>query len=203
MGVLRQLFGASKDEIWQQLANEIGGTLVRGDFPHDIKVEAHVGEWTLTLDSYVVSTGQITIIYTRMRAPYVNKDGLRFKVYRKGLFSDLGKLLGMQDIQTGDQSFDDAFIIKGNDEAQVRRLLHNPRLRRLIDAQPEISLSVEDDDGWFGKHFPEGVDELRFLAHGTITDLTRLKALYDLFAEVLHSLCQIGSAYEEDPHVQL
>jgi hypothetical protein len=60
-------------------------------------------------------------------------------------------------------------------------------------------LEVCDDEGWFGAKFPEGVDELRFLAGGIIKDVARLKQLYDLFAEVLNHLCRIGSAYEDDP----
>ena len=62
-----------------------------------------------------------------MRAPYVNPEGFRFTIYRKGLFSDLGKLLGMQDIEVGDPEFDEAFIIKGNDESKVRDALRQPQ----------------------------------------------------------------------------
>src|SRR5947199_210805 len=76
------------------------------------KVQAHVGPWTVTLDTHVVSNGETSTTYTRMRAPYVNPDGFRFTIYRKGFFSDLGKLLGMQDIEVGDPEFDEAFILK-------------------------------------------------------------------------------------------
>ena len=61
-----------------------------------------------------------------MRAPYVNPEGFRFTIYRKGIFSELGKLLGMQDIEVGDPEFDEAFIIKGNDEFKVRESLRRP-----------------------------------------------------------------------------
>lgn len=55
----------------------------------------------------------------------------------------------------------------------------------------------------FGPRFPEEVDELYFRATGIIKDLDRLKALYELFGEVLNSPCRIGSAYERDPQVTL
>ena len=131
-----------------------------------------------------------------MRAPYVNPSGFRFTVYRRGLFSDIAKRLGMQDIEIGDAEFDRDFIIKGNDEAQVRALLASERIRRLIAAQPEMYFTVKDDEGWFGASFPKGVDELYFLVGGTITDVGRLKALYELFGETLDQLCRIGSAYD-------
>src|SRR5437588_5333938 len=56
---------------------------------------------------------------------------------------------------------------------------------------------------WFAPAFPEGVDELCFSAPGIIKDMDLLKALFALFAEALHQLCRIGSAYETDPHVTL
>ena len=95
------------------------------------------------------------------------------------------------------------FIVKGNDEGKLRALLANSRLRELIATQPEILLSVKDDEGYFGTSFPEGTDELHFLVTGVIKDVARLKSLYDLFAETLDHLCRIGSAYEGNPGVSL
>ena len=51
--------------------------------------------------------------------------------------------------------------------------------------------------------FPEGVDELYFQVANVIRDVDRLKLLYLLFAQTFHFLCCIGSAYEEDPRVEL
>ena len=120
----------------------------------------------MTLDTYTVHTGHAHFTYTRMRAPYVNPEGLRFTVYRKGLFSELGKLLGMQDIEVGDPEFDEAFIVKGTDEAKVRELFADPEVRSLMLAQPQIRLEVKDSEGWFGPSFPEDVDELHFQVPG-------------------------------------
>lgn len=201
MGRLRKFFGPSKAEIWRQLAAEIDGKYVdRGPWKGD-RVEGTHGEWTVTLDSYVVPAGKTMIPFTRMRAPYVNPDGFRFTIYRKGVFTDIGKLLGMQDVEIGHERFDRDFVIKGNDEGRLRSLFAGDRLRQLIDGQPDIHLTVKDDEGWFGPNFPDGVDELYFNLPGIIKDLDRLKRLYDLFAEALDQLCRIGSAYERSPDV--
>jgi len=200
---LRELCGPSREAIWRQFSDEVHGTYVDGSFWKGDKVQASHGEWTLTLDRHAVSAGQVTIVYTRMRAPYVNPGGFRFRIYRRNSLSGLGKMLGMQDIPIGDAAFDHDFIIQGNDEAKVRQLLQTPRIRELLRAQPEVELSVKPDEGWFGPVFPEGVDELQFLAHGIIKDAARLKDLYELFAEVLDELCRMGSAYRTDPHVDL
>ena len=72
-----------------------------GGFWKGDKVQITHGEWTVTLDTFAVSTGKTTVVYTRMRAPYVNPDGFRFTVYRRGFFADLGKRFGMQDVEVG------------------------------------------------------------------------------------------------------
>jgi len=195
-------FGPSKDEVWRQLSQEIGAEFVEGGLWTGSRVQAHVGPWTVTLDiGKSDEDGKSTV--TRMRAPYINPEGFRFTIYRKGLFSDLGKLLGMQDIEVGDPEFDEAFIIKGNDESKAATLFSNPKIRQLIQDQPTIRLDVKDSEGWFGPKFPEDVDELHFQVVGVIKDAERLKALFELFAAVLDQLCRIGSAYKQEPGVTL
>src|SRR6266542_6858294 len=132
MGALRRMFGPSRKEIWRQLSSKSGASYIDGGFWKGDKVQAAHDQWTVTLDTYAVSTGKATIVFTRMRAPYVNSGGFRFTVYRKGLFSGIGKMLGMQDIEIGDEAFDHDFIVKGDDEAQVRELLANQKIRELI-----------------------------------------------------------------------
>jgi hypothetical protein len=197
-------FGPSRDEVWRQLSEEIGAEVVQGGFwKGGSKVQAHVGPWTETLDTYTVSSGHSHVTVTRIRVPYVNPEGFRFKIYRKGFFSDLGKLLGMQDIEVGDPEFDEAFIIKGNDEDRVRVLFSDPKIRQLVQDQPKIRLEVKDSEGWFGPKFPQDVDELHFQTVGVIKDVERLKSLFDLFAAVLDQLCRIGSAYKQEAGVAL
>jgi hypothetical protein len=196
-------FGPSKDEVWRQLCQEIGAEFVEGGFWKGNKVQAHGGPWTITLDTYTVSDGHSSTTYTRMRAPYVNPEGFRFTIYRKSFFSDMGKLLDMQDIEVGDPEFDETFIIKGNDESKARSLFGDPKIRSLVGAQPQIWLAVQDSEGWFGPQFPENVDELQFQVVGVIVDVERLKALFDLFAAVLDRLCRIGSAQKQMPGVEL
>jgi hypothetical protein len=196
-------FGPSKEEVWRQLSEEVGAEYVEGRFWKSSKVQAHVGPWTVILDIHTVSSGHSHVSYTRMRAAYVNPEGFRFTIYRKGLFSELGKLLGMQDIEVGDPEFDEAFIIKGNDEDRVRALFSHPKIRQMIQDQPEIHLEVKDSEGWFGPRLPEDVDELHIQIVGVIKDVERLKARFDLFAAVLDQLCRIGSAYKQEPGVEL
>jgi hypothetical protein len=38
-------FGPSKDEVWRQLSEEIGGDFVEGGFWKGAKVQAHIGSY--------------------------------------------------------------------------------------------------------------------------------------------------------------
>lgn len=84
------LFGPSKKEIWQQLSDEIHAKYIDGGFGTVDKVEAYVDKWIITLDTYTVSTGKSSITYTGIRAPFINLDNFYFKIYNKGLFSNIG-----------------------------------------------------------------------------------------------------------------
>jgi hypothetical protein len=205
--MLRALFGPSRDEIWSQIARDIGGEFIDGGFwGKDALVYRH-GEWEIVLDTYTTSshTGNTTTTHshTRMRAPFINRDGLQFRIYREGFFSSFGKLFGTQDIQIGEPFFDDTFVIKGNDERKIRQFFQDDQLRRLIHAEPDIHFEIKDDEGFFRNSFPDGVDELYFSCYGTLTDTHRLRNLFVLFATALERLVAIDSAYENDPRVSV
>jgi hypothetical protein len=138
-----------------------------------------------------------------MRAPFINKRGLRFKIYPEGFFSSIGKVFGSQDIQVGDGFFDDSYMIKGNNELLIRELLQDPDLRAWIQLQPRIHFELRDDGGWFGEKYPAGVDELYFTTPGVLTDETRLKNLFDLFTYTPAHLVEIDAASDASPGVRL
>ncbi len=164
-----------QDTAWGQLASEIGAEFVKGGFFRSNKVQAKVREWTVTLDTFSVSSGDSSTVYTRMRAPLQSKDGFQFTIFRIGFISKLDKALGAQDIEIGDPDFDREFVIQGNNEPKVRALLANLRIRQLIQGQKSIRLGVRDN-------------ELRFEVQGVIRDVERLKSLFELFKEMLYQL---------------
>jgi hypothetical protein len=186
---------ASKGEVWRKFSGEIGAEFVKGGLLRSDKVVARVKEWTITLDTYTEG-GEYGGPYTRMRAPYMSRDGFQFTIYRGGLLSKLGKHLGLQDVETGYPDFDREFILKSNDEAKVRALVANPRIRQLIQSHPAIYFRSKTKRGGSAHAFPS---ELYFRVPGVIEDVERLKSFFLLFTETLSQLCDIGSAYESDP----
>jgi len=188
------IFGPNHKLAWIELARQLDGTFSEGGWTGKDRVDAACGNWMITLDRYIESTGESSTTYTRLRTAYRNPSGFQFSVHRTGLFSGLAKTFGMQDIEVGDRPFDDAFVLRGNNVELVQALFADPRVRALLSLQPRVSMQVIDSEGWFGPKFPPDVDEVRFLAVGTIADINQLRALFDLFAAVLHRLTEIGAA---------
>lgn len=202
MGSLLGWFGPRRTEIWRKLSAQIGGSYSPHTWRRSDRIQVQHEHWTITLDTYTVHANNAHIPYTRFRAPFLNTDAFRCKIYRSNFFSALGKWFGMQDVVIGHEPFDEHFIVKTNDERKVRAFCDHAELRAMLAAQKSITLSVEDHEGWFAK-FPADTDELRVVVHGHLKDTERLRALFNLFAVALDQLCAIGAAYERTPSYEL
>jgi len=187
--------GVTRTDAWEQIAREVGGRFLPGGFLSDPRVQAVAGDWILTLDSTTIGK----VAYTRLRAPFVNRDGLQFTIYHADFFTEIGKMFGMQDIEVLHPFFDRRFVVQGNNPHKIRALLQNHRIRAALQAQQTVLFTIRPDEGGFlAPHYPDGVDQLLFLHQGAVTDLLALRALFDLFAETLHTLCHLDSAYKDD-----
>ena len=163
-------FGPFKRDVWTLVANELGAEFTRGGIFRADKLIYSWGDYRITLDTYTTG-GENSQTYTRMRAACRVPGSFQCKVYREGLFSLFGKMLGMQDIEIGDRWFDEVFVVKGNDPESVRMLLSDPQLRSLISIQPRIELSISSG--------------IEFEGHGVIKDPDLLVRLFELFIHLL------------------
>src|SRR5258708_19726001 len=86
MAILERFFGPDREEIWEKLADEVGGNFYDGGFwLGESKVRAQVGDWLVTLDTY---KNHRNVTYTRLRAPFINKNGFIFTVYTFASFEN-------------------------------------------------------------------------------------------------------------------
>lgn len=195
----RKHFKHHEDQMWERLSQDLGGEFEdRKGWRYD-KIKVQDGEWTITIDLHSHAGYRSESLFTRIRVPFVNEEGLAFKIFPQGLLDALGAKLGVQDIQVGDEEFDRTFMIQGSDEDRVRKLLSDPELRNKILAEPRIQLTLRDSGDWFSEEFPDGVDELVLEVEKEVTDAERLKRLYSIVADFLHHLCHRSSVYEPHP----
>ena len=125
-------------EVWRTVAAARGLSLdverrVMSGRTEGVYVEVHA----LQRDTYTA---------TRFGVRFDRPLGLGLRLQRQDGLTGLGTLLGMQDIQTGDATFDARFVVKGQPENAVRAAL-TPEVRaRLVSLQERAaSLAVEDD----------------------------------------------------------
>ncbi len=203
MGKLLDWFGPSRSEIWRKLSAQLEGRYTASSWLKGDRIDVEHGPWTITLDTFIVMVNNVAVPFTRFRAPFLNKERFRMKIYRSSIFSSIGKWFGMQDVEVGSLQFDDDFIVKASDEQLVRRFGRKAELRRALMAQESIQLAVLDDAGWFGGKFPADTDLLNVVVSGHLKDTERIRELFDLFALALDQLCEIGVAYEDGPGHEL
>ena len=135
MGFLRQLFRPSREEIWRQLCSEIGAQYVEGGFWKGDKVQAHCGQWSITLDTYSQSNGKTSTTYTRMRAPYVNKDGFQFHDLSERSFQRAWQVAGNAACGRGLPGLRRRLYHQGQRRSQTAGLFADPKIRQLIEMQ--------------------------------------------------------------------
>ncbi len=124
-----------RQEMFEKFAASVGGTvLVDATWarPFPVVGLVHRGlharvEQTSTGGKHPVHHVEITL-----EIEAANPGGLRMEIYPQSLFSSLGKLFGMQDIEIGEPRFDANFVLKSNRPDELHQIL-DARARSLVD----------------------------------------------------------------------
>lgn len=106
------------------------------------KIEGRVDGVHVEVDAQIRQQHRWTVFTVRFDRPL----GIGLKMTRQNGLHSVGKIFGMQDIETGDEGFDVRFLIKGNPPDRVRQML-TPEVRaRLAQLSDQAAkLEVHDD----------------------------------------------------------
>lgn len=88
----------------------------------------------ITVSTYTEGGGKSSTTYTKYTITYNKKIPVKFKLTKEEMFHSLGKMFGFQDIQVGDETFDDNVIVKGDNPSNIIRFLNAPRRKRIKEA---------------------------------------------------------------------
>ena len=188
MSIWKSIFGPGQNEIWSGIASELNAEFSSSGWLQRGRIDLIRKNIIISLDTYTVSSGKTSVTYTRMRSTFENKSGLEMKIYRKNIFSWIGKLFGMQNISIGDNKFDDEYILQGNPENDIIKIFNDNSMKSLIRYQQDICFEIKKDNRWFIKKYPSGIEELYFQCNGVIKDEKRLKMLFELFIVTIDRL---------------
>lgn len=187
-------FSSHREEVWRQLADQFQGDFTTKGTWQSEKVTARADGWTVILDIRSISRHKSVKHLTRLRAPFVNEGELRFAIYRKTFVHKVGTLLGMQDIEVEYPLLDREFVIQSNQPERIRRLLDDAKIRELLEKEPDLYLHVRRAEEATPGPSSQTTDELHLEIPELIEDAKRLEEVYELFAEVLRTLSDLGVA---------
>ena len=185
-----------KRAAFEAAASELGGTFVAGTWRSGDEIHLEHGPWEITLDTYVVSTGTVTVSFTRTRALYVAKDDFTLRVSRKNVYHRIGEFFGFHGFRIGDHAFERRYKIKCSNDRLGKSLL-DARLRELIKLEPSIEVMVRRRPWSRRRKSGDGVRSVIVQTTGIIKDPDRLTTHLRLVTGMLDQLLRIGSAADE------
>jgi hypothetical protein len=162
--------------VWAEVAAARGGThsIFDGWFNRGTeRIEVVVGGVAVTVETQSGGgVGQREAAYTRVRAPYAFGPGPRFRIYREGVLTSIGKALGDQDVVLGGHAaFDRHFMVSCDEPALVRRLWTPAAMDAMLAGFPQATVSAD-------------VFTLELSERGIWTDPGKIHAALDLVGEL-------------------
>ncbi len=184
-------------EAFQAAAAELDATFVEGKRSFRDEVHLQHDPWRIVLDTYVVSTGQTTITYTRARALYLARDDFTFRVSPRHLFHRIGERFGFYGLLVGDKALEHKYKIKSSNDPRGRSLMRDRTLRELIMVQPSLRLDIRRLSWGRRRKMGDGVRAVTVQTEGVIKEPDRLANYVRLVAVTLDQLARVGGAYHE------
>ncbi|MFL9481455.1 hypothetical protein ACI6Q2_01675 [Chitinophagaceae bacterium LWZ2-11] len=120
---------------------------------------------------------------TTFSTPLYRVSDFRFSIHPQDIFNKIGKIFGLEDIVIGYPAFDDAVIVKANDEQLVKKIFASESVRSVLQPLSGFKFGIVEQD----KKEGEG-DKLELIIEDAITDAGLLHRLYDAFITVLTTL---------------
>ena len=147
---------------WGELASRLGLQYTPGNLFKFPSITGTYRTRNLTLDTFTRGTSKNRTTYTRIVMEVNNSLQRSMKVYQETVFSKVGKLLGGQDIQIGNEQFDQRYIIKGQPELDVVKMLSSIGLQQKLLQDHTFNFELKGSVLYFEKRGIErNVDQLQ------------------------------------------
>lgn len=111
-----------------------------------------------------------------------NSSGFKFAIHHEGFIDEIGKFFGMQDVITGYPQFDKKMIVKTNDQAKVKAVFSDEKVRNIFQDRIGFTFHTTahhvSDTNIKGSFLELNIEE-------GITDPVILREIYSAFYSVL------------------
>ena len=188
---LEHLLGEQHLHVWDAFAREIGGAwhapaageAPRIDVPHARGAVRIEGTVTMVL----VGSVSMPVVSTTFSGRLPATHAQRFSVARATFAPAVADWFGALDIHVDDNTFDRAFVLKGETPDLVRTLFASAPLRERYLRDFEGQLHRRDDRTILGDPTPDA-DPFELSVPGYVDTLERMRALWQLFVDTLDRL---------------
>ena len=187
----------NRRQAFQAAASDLDATFVASKRSSGDEVHLEHGPWKVILDTYVESTGQTSVTYTRARALYVAKEDFTLRISRRNVFTRIAELFGFYGLLVGDQEIERKYTIKSSSAPRGRSLMTDRGLRELIMVQPSLRLDIRRISWGKRRKRGDGVRTVTVQTTGVVTEPDQLASYVLLVAHTLDQLVRIGAAFED------
>ncbi|UOQ74039.1 hypothetical protein [Hymenobacter cellulosilyticus] len=184
MSTIRTFSAPSEESLWPQVSADLARE------PDLLEYSARLEQRGLTvlvdIDVDLGGGFEGGMSTTTLTASVPGNPALRFALHEQDWVHELGKLLGLTDVELGDPALDDAFIITTNDADALRQLL-TPGIREVLLRHADtlrFSLAPADDAA-------DAPLLLTFAVDDAILDPSALREVYHVVFEVLEKLAAV------------
>ena len=138
---------------------------------------------------------------TTVMTSYKPADDFVFSIQTEKLTDQVGKVLGLQDVQVQDQQFDGKYLIRGNDERRIQMLFADEALREAILLQAPTQLRIETDPSHFDPEWtvPAGHHVLVYRYDHLMEKLDQLQIAFDVLTTASQRLAALRTTHSVAP----
>ncbi len=186
--------------VWMEFADEFNASVddPNPDSSHtEMSILVPMANTTWTLEYRMLPGTKGGHDQTTVHTSYTPRGGFQFAIHPQKWLDGFKKLAGMQDIIVGHEDFDKQFVIKGNDEALVKKLFEDPAVIEILLDEPTVQLWAHcenTDSAPSSRALHKGQNQLSLRVQGAVDDFERMKAIYKLKHRILDKLVHIGVA---------
>ncbi|RPD47114.1 hypothetical protein DNI29_13270 [Hymenobacter sediminis] len=167
--------------LWQQVAAD----LALEENQYEYRAELLQGGYRINFELDIDLGGGFEGGYelTTFSAVVPGQPSFHFALHEQDWVHELGKLLGLTDVELGDPDLDAAFIITTNDAVALRMLLNESAVRATLLKYQELRLTLAP-----ASHEPGAEVLLTFTKEEGITDPAQLQEIYHMLYLLLQRL---------------
>jgi len=196
------IMGPNKKAAWQDFAESMGAEYIDAKaFKNTAKVRLEYKNREIVMDTYTVSTGQSSVTYTRVRAVFVGCAEFELKVFRTSILTKVANFFGKQSSKTGDNTFDEIFTIRSQQQDFIDSIFANDTLKEMLHGLKHVNLLTKKAKGKKDTKYVENERELQYLVTGVIKDADQLTLIFGAMINLLDAFEANEIAKSEKPQI--